>query len=524
MAIKTISQTGTNHTAAVDAAVAGLVSGDILDLQGFLYVYTGAGGLNLPANVTVRGEGGGFDLRLGSATLLMFNPRGTITTLTVAGSAISAGTTLLTSIPGLTAADVWNYLFLGAANEVAATYKVGEFVQIDSISGTNVTLESRVKLSYVTPTTVSLVNLKQGIVFDQVRFVGDPSKQQRGVQGEYLLNGTIDVIGLNMGHFTAALLRCVQCQCSARGGNPGINTDNGLDYLIVYGDGNRQCEFYGNGHSVRHVIASGGTRGVDFDCVAEAIGSSLKDSCFDSHPGQMDAVVRATVASVRHGGTFSLQPVGLMWQGGGSLKAEVVVNEYDTSAAIIQLLQNTVDSVDIKVIAKGANPDETTGATNGLDVQVKKPGGSITSFVAEVVANDLSRSISRGFNFDTSGSAAGLVVEKVKATVVAVAKAYGASIICRSGHSIVTSELSGLVSGLTAGAHGFAAFKLAGGTYGYHKAVNCHVNGPATTIGVRADAISRSLAVGNSLIGVGGATITTYAVLGFTNQFGNDYT
>lgn len=511
----------TDDATAIDTVVAGMTAGSVLDGLGLTYAYSSNIGHNLPEFTTVRNAV--FKLT-GAAAQQMFYVRGSQTLLTYGGAAISAGATSLGSVSGLTSANVGQALFIQSNDLISATagYFRGEMVFIESVVGTTITLEQGVKLDYTSSPTVRLLNLKRGVRFENVRFIGDPTKTQKGVTFELCADGFAEVYGENVGHYTVARLRCLRHHVQGGGNNHGINTDNGLDYFLADGNGNLQCTAVVKGHAFRHVHANGAGDGCDFDCHSFAIGTAMKDSVLDYHPGCVNPTFYVKQSGVRTGGTFSNQPIGVMVQCGGLIKGEVAVANFDTSAAMVQLLQMTADSLDITLSAQGA----TGAAIRGLEVQIMKSGGFIGFLKAHVDVHDLSNASSIGLNIDTNGSASSTSIGSVILSGTTPGRLGGKVMTLRTTHVIDEMLVSGISKGQAAGSYGgyFSSVDVGG-----IRDLNCcghTTRGSAGTFGLRALNCSVSLAAGTLAVGVGGASLTTNALIGFTvaNAAANHYT
>jgi hypothetical protein len=515
--IEGVGDGATDDTVAIATAIARLRAGGTLNMQGKKWRFDANTYQNLDLPEYTKIRNGEFVIT-GVNTGQMFFVRGTTSALTYTGGSIAKGDSQVTNLAGLTGADLGKMLFVTGTNLIAAGYTAGQYVKVAAVSGTTVTFEGAVSMPFSGTVTFVKVNTKRGIRFENVKVSGDPTKVQRAIGTEYLEASHFDVEGENVGHYTLALRRAVNVTFDLRGSNWGINTDNGSDYLGVIYDGCIGVEGKAVGSCYRHVIAGGNPGGVDLNCSVSVIGFWMKDSCLDWHPGCMNLTAVVKVMSIRSGGTFSNQPVGLMYQGGGLLKVDVEVDGFDTSAATIQLLQNTEDSIDARLNALGANGS----ATRGLDVQVQKTGGVVRAITAFASVPDLQNAASIGIDVDTSGSASGVTINSVTLDGPTSGKSAGKRVLARATHTINYIKVSGIGYGQATG--GYGVYVEAVGTITQLMANDNSINGAAGTLGIRAVGVGRSFANGNMVVGVGGGAITTNAIVGFTTQSGNDYT
>jgi len=512
----------TDDSTALQALIGALIDGSQVDGEGKTYrvvtdllAYKDSGA---PDNVTWRNSN---FLADGSTSASVIKVFGSGTGLTSV-STVSAGATTVTAT-GAVAGDARKYLFLASTDKTAPvkadTYVSGELVQIRSVSGTTITLETPTKLAYTTAVTATLVNPIRNWRFENCYVVGDAAKTQRGIQFFRAENCFTDTRGLNVGDATVVFEQTANCRFRHVGGNPGITSDNGFDYGVVEAASVGLSGFV-NGYEYRHAFASGGTSGISLLDMIEVHAESMKDAALDSHPNVLALTTKIITRRPRTGGAFSSQPVGLVWQGGGYLDADVTVDGYATSAVLIQPHQ--ASSKDhIKIRGRAINP--TSAATRGIEGDLFKAGGSIELIDVEFEAENLTAAGSRGVSFDTNNCASGVSIDTIRIKGLFQGVTYGAVTIARSGHSINSIRYEGKVQQPTAAGLGWAMLgtsnNIAVGQF-----IGCLTIGAATAVGIRNDNVVHATAVGCRAVGVGGAGINTYAEVTPTLSVGGSYT
>lgn len=500
-----------NDTVPVESSLADLQAGGTWDGMGLTYSVTSES-LNVPANVTVRNAVFKLD---GTNNQLMFDVKGARTVLTYGGGAIAAGATQLLSLSGITASDIGKALHVySTSDHIGQTnFKRGELTFIKGVSGTTVTLSHQLQLAYTANIVVELVTMKPGVTFENVRFISTKGagNVQAGLKLEACSHAKCEVYGENLGYYTVQRRLCYNHHVYGGGSNEAFTTDNGFDYFLVDAGGALLTAEV-KGRAYRHVYVCGWEGSTQFATEVKVIGHACKDSACDAHPNVMDFTVDVQTYGVRQGGTFSSQPVGLMYQGGGILRARVDVDGYDTSAVVVQLLQNTDDQVDISV--QGRKP--SSAATRGIDFQVWKPAGKVSVLDATFNGEEMANAASRGISVDTVGSASGLVIESIVLKGSTPGKEAGKQVTCRNNHNIRSVVFSDLSFGQASGGYGTYAVAEAAAGIG-RVLVNGHTNiGVAGSIGSRCTNVPTSVAAGTLTTGVGGASLTTNALVGFT--------
>lgn len=507
----------TDDSAALLANFAALTSGMTWDGAGKNYANS-CTGIDLPAHVTIRNAR--FTMT-GSGSNPMFYVKGSRTSLSYSGGAIAAGATSVT-ISGLSSDDVGKVLHITSSDTIGISgFTRGEFAFIRSVSGSTITLEEGLALSYTTSPAIELIVLKPGVKFEKVTFECNlgGSNLRAGVMFEACSHAECEIYGRDVGYYTVARILCYNHHLKGGGSNQVFQSDNGLDYFAVDGGG-KLLSIEARGRGYRHVYACGWEHSTQFDTRVKVIAHAGKDAGCDAHPNVLDFQVEVLASGMRNGGTFSNQPSGLMYQGGGILRASVDVNGFNASAAVIQLSQNTSDQIYISV--QGKSP--TSSALRGLDVQIQKSGGNVTVLNAEYNGESMPHASSVGLSCDTNGSAAGLNVAHVLLKGVTPGKANGKALVCRTGHTMTSVAITGTSFDQTSGNYGAIANSVDSGGIALFNATGNIIKGVSGSFGIRAVNCGRSLAVGNLISGVGGATITNAALIGFTTQSANDYT
>lgn len=513
----------TDDSTAWQSLIGALVEGSEVDGEGKTYrIVTTLQALKAsgaPDNVTVRNCS---FLADGGASDFVFNVFGSGVSLTSVGT-VTAGATTLTAT-GAVAGDAGKWIFLASTDKTcpvkADTYTSGEMLQIRSVSGTTITFETPTKLAYSTSVTAVLVTTIKGWRFENCRFTGDAAETQGGVRFYRAENGYADTRGLNMGYATQFWEQSVYCEFRHYGGNPGISTDNGTDYGVVAGNGCVGLTGHCSGYEYRHVFASGGTQAIDLFGYIYAQGESMKDSVFDAHPNVLACTCKVISLRPRTGGAFSSQPVGLAWQGGGYLDADVTVDGYATSAILIQPHMSTTKD-QIRIRGRAMNP--TAAAIRGIECDLYKAGGSIEVIDIDFVAEGLTAASSRAVSIDTNNCASGVSVNNINVRGHFEGVGYGVLTFQRSGHTINSIRYEGKAKQPTAGGYGWAMFGVSNGI-AMGQFAGCITVGVSTAYGIRADQVVHSQAVGCRATGVGGAGLTTYAEFGITASTAGTYT
>lgn len=506
-----------DETTALTASFGALKSGMVWDGEGKNFA-NACTLIDLPANVTIRNAT--FTLT-GAGTDPMFKVMGTRTPMTYSGGAIAAGATSIT-LAGLTSADAGKTLHIQSSDTIGvAGFTRGELAFIRSVSGSTVTLEGAIALAYTTSPTVELVVFKPGVKFQNVTFECNlgSANLRTGMLLVACSHAECEIYGHNLGQYTVCRMLCYQHHVSGGGSNEAFQTDNGFDYFLCDAGG-KLLSADVKGRAYRHVYTCGWEESTQFDTRVRVISHAGKDVGADAHPNVIDFQVEVLTSGPRNGGTFSNQPAGLMYQGGGILRAIVDVNGYSDAAATLQLMQNTSDQVYISVQGKAP----ATTATRGLDILVQKSGGVITTLDAEFNGDTMSNSGSRGISLDTSGSAAGVALGAISLKGMAAGREYGKLVTIRAGHTATNVKVSGVSFGQASGGYGVLVNSEDAGGITTFNANGNTVSGAAGVFGIRSINVSRSLATGNLITGVGGAAITTNAIIGFTTQSANDYT
>lgn len=470
-----------DDTAVVQSAINALQPGQTLDL--------GTARLNISGTLTCTTSHVGIRGRInlvGGTSQLGLHFYGASQAVPYGGSAIAANATSITvtSAAGVVAGDL---IQIGSTDQLtAATYLKGETVEVRSVSGNVLTLSEGTRLSYVSGITLTRVRPVVGTRID-LDITGDPAKQQRGI----LLDGCVKsfgrTVGENVGHYTIGMIGCVDCAVEHDGANPGITSDNGLDYGVVHADGCRRIHIVARGREYRHVVAGGNTVRVDVDVTVVAVGGGCKDSVVDCHPGVVDYTCDVTQGATRAGGTFSNQPTGLMFQGGGYLKARVRGASTDTALVTLQPLQNTIDHLEVAAMCRAP----TSAATRIVEVLIQKPGGTVSRLDVKA-EGALTNASGRGVNVDTSGSASGVTVERVEVRDSAVsAPEYGVLVYARNGHTIRSVDVSrNAITGVPNTGRGVLVGAAAGGTIGDVMSFANHISsasGATTARGIQMD-------------------------------------
>jgi hypothetical protein len=513
----------TNDSAAWQALIGALVDGSQVDGEGKTYrIVTTLSALKAsgaPDNVTIRNcnflpDGGTSDDT--------FRVYGAGVALTSVGT-VSAGATTVTAT-GAVAGDAGKWLLLTSTDKTAPvkadSYTSGEMVQIRSVSGTTITLETPTKLAYSTGQAATLVTTIKNWNFYNCSFTGDPAKTQDGVRFYRAENCYAETRGLNMGYATQFWEQSVFCEFQHSGGNPGITSDNGTDYGVVAGNGCVGLHGHASGYEYRHVFASGGTTAVDFFGAIEIIAESMKDAALDAHPNVLALTCSVITRRPRNGGTFSNQPAGLAWQGGGYLDAEVTVDGYATSAVLLQPHQgSSKDHVHVR--GHAFNP--TSAATRGIEADLYKAGGSIETIYIDFVAEGLTEATSRAVNIDTNNCASGVSINSIVVFGHFEGAVYGVVAIQRSGHTINSVRYEGKAKQTTSGGYGWAMLGTSSGI-AIGQFIGCITTGAAGAFGIRANNVVHSTAVGCRATDVGGAGITNNAEVTITLSVGGSYT
>jgi hypothetical protein len=513
----------TDDSAAWQALIGALVEGSQVDGEGKTYrIVTTLQALkasSAPDNVTVRNCA---FLADGGASDDTFRVYGLGVALTSV-STVSAGATTVTAT-GAVAGDAGKWLLLTSTDKTAPvkadTYLSGEMVQIRSVSSTTITLETPARLAYSTAQAATLVTTIKGWRFENCRFTGDPAETQGGLHFYRAENCYAETRGLNMGYSTQFWDQCVYSEFRHYGGNPGISTDNGTDYGVVAANGCVGLTGRCSGYEYRHVFASGGTVAVDLFGEIYAQGESMKDSVFDAHPNVLACTAKVIALRPRTGGTFSSQPLGLVWQGGGYLDADVTVDGYATSAILIQPHMSTTKD-HIKIRGRAINP--TSAATRGIEGDLYKAGGSIELIDIEFEAEGLTAAGSRGVSIDTNNCASGVSIDTIRVKGLFEGVTYGVVTIARSGHTVNSIRYEGKAQQPTASGNGFHALGTSN-NIAVAQFIGCLTIGAASVQAIRADNVVHSTAVGCRAVDVGGVGITNNAEVTITLSVGGSYT
>jgi hypothetical protein len=506
----------TDDTAAVNAFFASLQSGDIVDLQGQAYKYNGNGVGSPPDNIVFI-NGGTFDISGSPLSTLFMAPTGAAQALTYTGGNIAAGATTITNLSGLTAADIGKELEFAHTTTLIGPsgYFIGEKIVIRGVSGTTITLDHPTAFAYnSTGLIIRKITLKKNIHLGKLNFIGDPAKQHRGVLFTYCGDCTAhEVNGTHMMHYTVGMLGCTNVKASGKGVDYTTTTDNGLLYWGVIGNACVSCSAFGHGEGLRHTIANCAGNGTDFGTVVGATMRAGKDSCVDFHSNCMLATVLYAISwGYRTGGTFSNQATALTVQCGGVFFAKDVISfGYDTTACLVQPLQNTNDNFNITGMAIGASAN----ATRAIDIQVQKPSGRINIMRIVFDNDEMAHASSAGIYFDTAGSGAGVTIGSLSLAGINHGKAFAKRAVTRSGNIIDTVITEGVSHAKTAGGWGVDVIPVVANDI---KAFVMRdvVHGVAGSFGARATGCTQSVAAsGSAVLGVGG-TRTGTAFVGFT--------
>ena len=432
-----------------------------------------------------------------------------------------AGTTSITAT-GAVAADAGKFIWLASTDKTAPgkadTYLTGELIRIRSVSGTTITLEHGLRSHYLASITATLVNQVEGIRLENIAFEGVSTRSQGGVHFYRAYECHAETRGENIGYATQFWDQCASCTFEHKGSNPDINADNGTDYGVVAANGCDIIEGKVIGRHYRHLFASGGTQGQDYNLKVVVIGSDMKDSAVDAHPNVMGMDAEIAVTGPRNGGTFSSQPVGLTWQGSGFLKARISANGFASSVCLLQPhLQTINDQIDVEVQA--VNP--TSAATRIIEGDLYKAGGSIRSLNIHAHGPSLTAAASRAVSISTANCTAGVSIKYVEIDGVFEGTEYGALLNVVSGTTAQFAKLQGFAAQPTTANYGFAVF-------GFVTDVlfqGCETEGVASAFGIRADSnVGHARAIGCRATGVGGAGITNQAEVGIDSSTGGTYT
>jgi hypothetical protein len=513
----------TDDSAAWQSLIGALVDGSQVDGEGKTYrIVTTLQALkasSVPDNVRVRNCNFIAD---GGASDDVFRVYGSGVALTSV-STVAANATTVTAT-GAVAGDASKWLLLTSTDKTASgkddAYTSGELVQIRSVSGTTITLETPTKLAYSTGQAATVVTTIKNWRFENCSFTGDAAETQGGLHFYRAENCYADTRGFNMGYATQYWEQSVYSEFRHFGGNPGITTDNGTDYGIVAGNGCVGLTGTARGYEYRHVVSLGATVAVDFCGFIDVIAESMKDAALDSHTNVIGLNCRVITRRPRNGGTFSSQPVGLAWQGGGYLDAEVTVDGYATTAVLIQPHMATTKD-QIRIRGQAMNP--TAAATRGIECDLYKAGGSIELIDIDFAAEGLTAASSRGVSIDTNNCASGVSVNNITVRGHFEGVGYGVLTFQRAGHTINSIRYEGKAKQPTAGGYGWAMFGVSNGI-AMGQFAGCITVGVSTAYGIRADQVVHSQAVGCRATGVGGASLTTYAEFGITASTAGTYT
>lgn len=431
------------------------------------------------------------------------------------------GTTSITAT-GAVAADAGKFIWLSSSDKTcpgkADTYLTGELIRIRSVSGTTITLEHGLRNHYLASIVAVLVNPIKGIRFENISFEGDETLEQGGIHFYRAFECHAETRGENMGYATQFWDQSASCTFEHKGSNPDINTDNGTDYAVVVANGCDVIEGKVIGRHYRHLFSSGGLLGQDFGLKVVAIASDMKDAAVDAHPNVMGIDAEILVTGPRNGSTFSSQPTGLAYQGGGYLKARIAADGFATSVALIQPhMQSLKDQVDIEVQA--VNP--TSAATRVVEGDLYKAGGSIRSLSVHAHCPSLTAASSRGISVSTSNCTAGVSIKYAEFDGVFEGTTYGVVLNVVSGTTCQFAKFQGFANQLTTANYGFAAFGFITDVL----FLGCETQGIAGAYGIRADSdVGHARAVACRATDVGGAGLTNQAEITIDSSTGGTYT
>lgn len=432
-----------------------------------------------------------------------------------------AGTTSITAT-GAVAGDAGKFIWLASSDKTcptkASTYLTGELIRIRSVSGTTITLEHGLRNHYLNSITATLVNPIEGVRFEDVAFEGDSTITQGGIHFYRCFESYASVRSKDMGYAAVYFDQCAGGEVDLYASNPNVNTDNGTDYGVVIAQGCDNITSRVNARHLRHAVATGGTLGLDYNLRATVNASDMKDAAIDAHPNVMGFVADVSVVGARTGGTFSSQPVGVAYQGGGVSRFTVDCDGPNSSVVLYQPHMQTLDDVAVfDVTARNIG----ASVTRIFEGDLYKDGGSIRSLKVQITSSAMAAAGSRCCSISFANAVSGVNAKGVEIDVNGEATEYVALLSVTSGRTVNFAKFTGYARQLTTANYGFAAFGFITDVL----FLACETEGVAGAFGVRADTdVGHARAIGCRATNVGGAGITNQAEVGIDSSTGGTYT
>jgi hypothetical protein len=455
-------------------------------------------------------------------------PEGVAINTSSAGSGTHTGTrgilaksTTITAT-GAVSGDAGKFIFIQSTDKScpnkADTFLTGELVRIRSVSGTTITLEHGLRNHYLNSITATLITPIKGFRLEDVSFEGDDTISQGGVHFYRAYECYAETRSEDIGYSAIHFDQSASCTFNAKGSNPGITSDNGLDYIVVVGQGCDIIEGTVVCRHVRHGFASGGTLGMDFGLKITVIASDMKDAACDAHPNVLGIDAEVTVTGPRTGGSLSTSPIGFTWQGGGFCRARINSDGADDYDVLIQPTNHTLnDIIDLDVMSYNAG----TAASRTVEMDLNKAGGTIKSISVHAHCPTLAAALSRNISIDTNNCVAGVSIKVVEIDGVFEAASYGALLLVRTGHTCKYARIKGFARQTASGNRGFSA-------QGFITDVHfegCETEGESGAIGIEADSdVGHARATSCRATDVGGAGLTTNAERGIDASINGTYT
>lgn len=272
----------TDDTAAIQDA---LDAGGILDGMGLTYLISD----ELTGTSNTRLQNISFTAPALGSNKAILSFTGTEATATLLTSNATAGSfsVAVTSATGFVA-DGWAFIRSDKDFSTADSVDYGEYVRIESVSGTTLNLYSSLLLTYNTADNAEIapINLKQKIILDNVNATGLVSTGNQKFL-EFTMCGDVEVRNCHSVDFDHTHIYFDKCvNYAVRGGSAQrTGAQEGLDYGVAHVNGcfNGLVDGY-TGTLMRHVSTIGGSDGVcRFIRVVNCFGYNLTDAGIDAH-------------------------------------------------------------------------------------------------------------------------------------------------------------------------------------------------------------------------------------------------
>lgn len=261
-----------------------------------------------------------------TTTLSSAGTRGDDTIAVTSASDIQAGDTLL-----LYQDTKWH-----TSTDVAATGKKSEMVQVDSVSGTTVTLANRLQGTYTTSCTVRRMERADRPILNLDVIGNGTGSQQVGVVCIHTVNPTLNIkvdscedVGLACYENYRPVINLNASNCNRDGLGYGVDISGSSNVSIMYlSTANCRHPITGGaGFSPQYILS----RNIS---VCSYAAEGCRDSIFDMHPGAVDVTVGNIVGTMRDSLTSSGD--GWVFQGSRLQAGNISVSNFDRHGVLVQ--------------------------------------------------------------------------------------------------------------------------------------------------------------------------------------------